>query len=171
MRISIIVATAKNRVIGRNGQLPWHLPRELQRFKQLTMGHTLLMGRQTFESIGRALPGRRIIVVSRDPNYRAQGCETVGDIPSGMLLARHANELFICGGAEIFRQTLSLAERIYLTELEVELEGDTFFPELPSGKFQTIQTQQFKDKINYRFSILQKKNNRDALAKMSHQKM
>jgi dihydrofolate reductase len=121
------------------------------------MGHTLLMGRRTFESIGRALPGRRTIVVSRDPNYQAQGCEMAGDIHSGILFVRQVDELFICGGAEIFRQTLPLADRIYLTELESEMEGDTFFPELPSGEFQTIQIQQFKDKLNYQFSILQRR--------------
>lgn len=148
---------AKNRLIGTKGQLPWHLPSDLQRFKQLTMGHTLLMGRRTLESIGHALPGRRTIVVSRDPNYRAQGCEMADDVPSGILLAGQAEELFICGGSEIFQAALPLVERIYLTKLEVEMEGDTYFPKLPAGEFKTIQIQQFKDKINYRFSILQKR--------------
>ncbi len=152
----MIVAMAKNRVIGKNGQLPWHLPSDLKRFKDLTMGHTLLMGRKTFESIGKALPGRRTIVVSRNPDYRMDGCETAADIDSAMRLVRSTDELFICGGAEIYRQTLPLVERIYLTELESAMEGDTFFPQLPPGRFRTINTRFFNDKVNYFFSILQR---------------
>ena len=156
--ISIIVAMAKNRVIGRNGQLPWHLPRDLQRFKQLTMGHTLLMGRLTFESIGQPLPGRRTIVLSRDPEDSIVGCDMASDIESAIQLAHSAEKLFICGGAEIYRQTLPLAERIYLTELDAEIEGDGYFPELPAGEFQTIYTEQCADVMNYSFSILQRNN-------------
>ena len=154
--ISIITAMAKNRVIGRDGQLPWHLPSDLQRFKRLTMGHPLLMGRRTFESIGQPLSGRWTIVLSRDPEYRVAGCKVVSNIESGIQLASPAEELFICGGVEIYRQALSLVERIYLTELDTDIEGDTYFPELPEGEFQIIQTQQFKDELNYRFSILQR---------------
>ena len=154
--ISIIVAMAKNRVIGKNGQLPWHLPSDLRRFKHLTMGHTLLMGRRTFESIGQPLPGRRIIVLSRDQEYQLAGCKVVSDIESGIQLASPAEELFICGGAEIYQQALPLVERIYLTELDTEIEGDTYFPELPAGEFQIMETQQLKDELNYRFSILQR---------------
>ncbi len=154
--ISIIVAMAKNRVIGKNGQLPWELSSDLLRFKQLTMGHTLLMGRRTFESIGQPLPGRRTIVLSRDPEYSAAGCDVSSDIKLGLLLADSATDLFICGGAEIYRQAFSLVERIYLTELEDEIEGDVFFPELSLREFQLIHTEQCKDTINYRFSILQR---------------
>ena len=158
--ISIIVAMAKNRVIGKNGQLPWDLSSDLQRFKRLTMGHTLLMGRRTFDSIGKPLPGRRTIVLSRDPEYSAAGCEVSTDIESGIQLAHSAEELFICGGAEVYRQALPLVERIYLTELEKEITGDTFFPELPTGEFQAIQTEQCTDVMNYRFSILQRRRSR-----------
>lgn len=154
--ISIIVAMAKNRVIGNKNQLPWHLPSDLQRFKRLTMGQTLLMGRQTFESIGQPLPGRRTIVLSRDPEYLAVGCDVSSDIESGLLLADSATELFICGGAEIYRQAFPLVKRIYLTELEDEIEGDVFFPELPPREFQLIHTEQCTDTMNYRFSILQR---------------
>lgn len=156
--ISIIVAMAKNRVIGRDGQLPWHLPSDLQRFKRLTMGHPLLMGRQTFESIGQPLPGRRIIILSRDPGYRVAAGQVVPDIESAIQLTSPAEELFICGGAEIYRQALPLVERIYLTELETEIEGDTYFPELPAGEFQIIQAQQYQGELNYHFSILQRNN-------------
>jgi nicotinamidase/pyrazinamidase len=156
--ISIIVAMAKNRVIGKNGQLPWHLPSDLQRFKQLTMGQTLLMGRLTFESIGKPLTGRRTIVVSRDPEYQAAGCEVTNTIEAGIQLASPAEELFICGGADIYQQTLPLAERIYLTELDTKMEGDCYFPELLAGEFQTIYTEQCTEVMNYSFSILQRNN-------------
>lgn len=154
--ISIIVAMAKNRLIGRNGQIPWHLPSDLQRFKQLTMGHTLLMGRRTLESIGQPLPGRRTIVLSRDPDYSVAGCDMASDIESAIQLADSAEELFICGGAEIYQQTLPLAERVYLTALDTKMEGNCYFPELPAEEFQTIYTEQCKEVINYSFSILQR---------------
>ncbi|MCW8859399.1 MAG: dihydrofolate reductase [Deltaproteobacteria bacterium] len=159
MLISIIAAMAKNRVIGNQGQLPWHLPTDLRRFKHLTMGHTLLMGRQTFEAIGHALPGRRTIILSRNTDYQAQGCEVVDNIRLALQLAEGAEHLFICGGAEIYRQTLQLAERIYLTELDIAVEGDAFFPELRAGEFQTRYCEQSDDKISYQFSILERGKN------------
>lgn len=156
MLISIIVAMAKNRVIGKAGQLPWHLPSDLQRFKQLTMGQTLLMGRRTFESIGKPLAGRRTIVVSRNPAYQAAGCELTTNLEAGIRLASPAEELFICGGAEIYRQALPRVERIYLTELGQEIAGDSYFPPLPTEAFQILQTQLCEDELNNRFSILQR---------------
>jgi len=152
--VSIIVAMAKNRVIGNKGQLPWHLPSDLRRFKQLTMGHTLLMGRRTFESIGTALPGRQTIVLSRDPEYRADGCVMASNIETALQLVSPTEELFICGGADIYRQTLPFADKIYLTELDVEIAGDRYFPELSAEEFEIIQTEQVKDKFNYQFSVL-----------------
>ena len=113
--MSIIVAMAKNRVIGNKGQLPWHLPSDLRRFKQLTMGHPLLMGRCTFESIGTALPGRQTIVLSRDPEYRAASCVMATNIETALQLVSPVEELFICGGADIYQQTLPFADKIYLT--------------------------------------------------------
>jgi len=154
--ISIIVAMGANRVIGKNGQIPWHLPSDLQRFKRLTMGHPLIMGRRTFESIGRPLPGRRTIILSRDPNYRVAGCDVATNIETGIQLANSAEELFICGGAEIYRQSLSLTERIYLTKLDINPDGDAIFPEFPMKDFETIYTRQFKDNVDYQFSILQR---------------
>ncbi len=154
--ISIVVAMAKNRVIGVNGQLPWQLPTDLQRFKRLTMGHTLLMGRRTFESIGSPLPGRRTIVVSRNPEYRVAGCEVVASIEAGVELAGAVEELFICGGGDIYRQTLPLVERIYLTELDVEIAGDSSFPIWSDDGFELLQTEHCRDNIDYRFSIWQR---------------
>lgn len=164
MLISIIVAMGTNRVIGKNGQLPWHLPSDLQRFKRLTMGHHLIMGRRTFESIGRPLPGRRTIILSRDPNYKAADCDVVTDIETGFKLASAAEELFICGGAEIYQQSLHLTERIYLTKLEVNPDGDTVFPELPMQDFETIYTRRFTDSIDHQFSVLQRYGSLEVLS-------
>ncbi len=154
MRISIIAAMAKNRVIGRRGSLPWHLPSDLRRFRELTMGHTLLMGRRTFEAIGRALPGRRTIVLSRDPRYRARGCDTAADIAAALALAAAAEELFVCGGAEVYRQLLPRAERIFLTEIVAGFAGDTFFPAWPEQDFERLESRLIGDVYNYRFSVL-----------------
>ena len=154
--ISIIVALAKNRVIGRHGQLPWHLPGDLQRFKQLTMGQTLVMGRRTFESIGKPLPGRRTIVVSRNADYVAAGCDVVSSLEAALKLAASAEEVFICGGADIYSQALPLTKRIYLTEIDSNVDGDTRFPEFPVNEFIECYSQQCSGDISSRFSILQR---------------
>jgi len=147
-----------NRVIGSDGKLPWRLPGDLQRFKQLTMGQTLLMGRKTYQSIGRPLPGRRTIVLSRNPDFQVEGCTVVPDLQSGIVAAA-TEELFICGGGEIYRQALSLAERIYLTELQREVPGDCFFPAIPPDHFQVVSTRLETDAgVPCRFSILQRCN-------------
>ncbi|WP_321368412.1 dihydrofolate reductase [uncultured Desulfuromusa sp.] len=171
MLVSIIVAMGNNRVIGNKGQLPWHLPEDLQRFKRLTMGHSLIMGRRTFESIGRPLPGRQMIVLSRDPDYKVAGCDVVSGIEAAFQLARSAEEVFICGGAEIYQQTLSLAERIYLTKLGVDPDGDALFPEIPVGDFKAICIRQFNGAPAYQFSILQRCESRRALSPETENKL
>ena len=134
MRISIIAAVAQNGVIGRGGKLPWHLPDDLRRFKRLTMGHTIVMGRRTWESIGRPLPGRRTIVVSQQPQYRveAQGVEVAASLDDALRNAKTADddEVFIVGGAELYRGALPRSDRLYLTRVLATLEGDTYFPEI-----------------------------------------
>jgi dihydrofolate reductase len=131
MRISIIVAVAANGVIGRGGQLPWHLSGDLRRFKRLTMGHTMIMGRRTWESIGRPLPGRRMIVVSRQADYRAgaEDVEVAGNLGDALQVAAASgdSEAFVIGGAELFREALPLADRLYVTRVHATVEGDTFF--------------------------------------------
>ena len=156
MLTSIIVAMAKNRIIGRDGQLPWQLPEDLQRFRRLTMGQTLVMGRRTFESIGQPLPGRRTIVVSRNSSYRTTGCEVVSSLKAALQLAASAEEVFICGGAEIYRQALPLVDRIYLTEIDSAVTGDTCFPEFSAHAFREIYSEVCPGKISSRFSILQR---------------
>ncbi|SHJ05494.1 dihydrofolate reductase [Malonomonas rubra DSM 5091] len=156
MLISIIVAMAQNRVIGRDGDMPWHLPADLQRFKQITMGQTLLMGRKTYQSIGRPLPGRKTIILSRNPGFSVAGCRVVSTLVEG-ISACQTEQLFICGGEEVFRQALQLAEKIYLTELLQEVEGDTFFPQLPTGHFHASHSEELVDNDQpCRYSILEK---------------
>ena len=123
---------AENGVIGRGGQLPWHLSADLQRFKRLTMGHTIVMGRKTWESIGRPLPGRRMVVITRQSGYRVEGVEVVGSLDEALALARAAgdDEAFIIGGAEIYRLALPRADRLYMTLVLAEVEGDTKFPDV-----------------------------------------
>jgi dihydrofolate reductase len=135
MMLALIWAAAENDVIGREGDLPWHLPKDLKRFKALTLDHTILMGRKTFESIGRPLPRRRSIVISRNPDYRAPGAEVVSSLASGLALARQDGadaECFVIGGAEILRAALPLATKIYLTRVHAEVAGNVLFPFDPS---------------------------------------
>src|SRR5882672_4541481 len=118
LRISIIVAMAKNRVIGANNALPWHLSSDLKRFKALTMGHHIIMGRKTFESIGRVLPGRMSVVVTRNPDFRADGAVVVHNFGDAVVKCAGDTEAFVIGGEKIFLSALPLAERIYLTEMD-----------------------------------------------------
>ena len=141
MEVSLIAAMAANRVIGRGGGLPWHLPPDLKRFKKLTLGHWMLMGRRTWDSIGRKpLPGRPTIVVTRDPAYTAEKAHVARSVEEGLALAEAAGEteLFVAGGAAIYAATLDRADRIHLTLLERELEGDTFFPELDPARWRLV---------------------------------
>jgi dihydrofolate reductase len=127
-RITLIAAVARNGVIGHEGRMPWHLPDELAHFKATTMGHPLVMGRRTFESIGRALPGRRTIVVTRDPSWHHPGVETAHSFAEAVALAGPADEVFVAGGAQVYAEALPFAHRLLLTEVDAEPEGDTWFP-------------------------------------------
>ena len=127
MKISLVVARSRNYVIGRNNQLPWRLPADLQYFKKITLGKTIVMGRKTFESIGRPLPGRRNIVISRDKNKHVVGVELFNSIDA-VLKALKNDEVMVIGGADLYQQFLPLANCIYQTIVDVELEGDAFFP-------------------------------------------
>ncbi len=127
--LTLIAALARNRVIGRDNRLPWHLPADLRFFKQTTMGKPLLMGRRTWESIGRPLPGRRMIVLSRDPAYHASGCTVARSLDEALEMAGATAEPMVIGGATLYRQTLPQAERLYLTVVEADIPGDAWFPE------------------------------------------
>lgn len=130
MKIALIAAMAANRVIGRDNQLAWHLPEDLQFFKRTTLGHHLIMGRKTFESVGRPLPGRTTVIVTRQTDYQKQGCLVAHSLPAALELCRNEEQVFIAGGAEIYAQALPLADRVYLTELSVTVAGDAVFPAL-----------------------------------------
>ena len=140
MRTSLIVAISKNNVIGRDGQLPWHLSDDLKRFKRLTMGHHIVMGRKTYESIGRPLPGRTSVVITRQSDYRPEGVVVAHDIPAAFEVIENETETFIIGGAEIYRGTLSRVARIYLTTIDVEVAGDAFFPPLARENWTVVET-------------------------------
>jgi dihydrofolate reductase len=136
--ISIIVAVSSNNVIGAERALPWNLPEDLQRFKKITMGKPMIMGRETFESIGRPLPGRKNIVLSRQDDLEIEGCEVVNTIEKALAAAGDAEEVMIIGGGEIYRQFLPMADRIYLTRVQAEVEGDTRFPELDMTEWDVV---------------------------------
>lgn len=135
MEVIIIAAMAANRVIGRENTIPWHIPEELQWFKATTMGHVLIMGRKTYESIGRPLPGRTTIVISRDKNRCFPGCTTVQSLNQALDLCAGRKKVFIAGGAQIYALALPLADTIILSVLGHEVAGDTLFPPLPEGEF------------------------------------
>lgn len=129
MTISIIAAVSSNRVIGLNNSLPWHLPADLRHFQRMTMGHYLLMGRKTFESFDGLLPGRTIVVITRQADYCYKGAYTAHSLADALRLAEEEEEVFIAGGAEIYSEALLLADRLYLTLIHEEFEGETLFPE------------------------------------------
>ena len=142
MKVSLIVAMAEGGVIGRAGRLPWHLPADLARFKRLTMDHHLIVGRRTWESIGRALPGRRMLVVSRSAQELAlpEGVRGVGSLAEALSIAEQAgeDEAFVAGGGAIYRDALPRADRLYLTWVQAEVTGDTFFPQVEPAEWREI---------------------------------
>lgn len=140
MKLSILVAMSNGRVIGREGQLPWRLSADLQRFKRLTMGHPIIMGRKTFESIGRPLPGRQSIVISRQPDFHAEGVQVANDLHDALRIAGNAsNEVFVIGGAQIYALALPFADRLYITLVEADIGGDTYFPDWNSQQWQLVE--------------------------------
>ena len=157
--ISLIVAVSKNGVIGKNGKLPWHLPSELANFKHLTMGHPVIMGRKTFESIGKPLPGRRNIIVTRDKGYQAENCIVAHSLEEALATAQAADEIFIIGGQSLFEEALSKADKIYLTKVDAQVDGDTFF-NLDLGGWQETSSQHHpadaRNQYAYDFTVLER---------------
>jgi dihydrofolate reductase len=165
--ISLIVAASTNNVIGVQGELPWRLSGDLKRFKALTMGKPIVMGRLTFESIGRPLPGRQNIVISRQADYEAQGCDVVQSVDAAIAVAANAEEIMIIGGSHIYQEFLPRADRIYLTRVQAELEGDAYFPDIDMSNWaETTSEEHAADESNdyaVMFTILdiRKSNNSD----------
>jgi dihydrofolate reductase len=155
--VSIIAAMDRKRGIGVDNKLPWRLSADLKRFRELTMGHHIIIGRKTYESIGRPLPGRRMIVVTRDRNYNAEGCDLVHSLEDAIDLARERgeSEAFICGGAEIYAQSIDVADRMYLTFVDAEVAADTFFPEFDEQEWRERESlyQPADEKNQYPFTF------------------
>lgn len=165
LRLSLLVAMAKNRVIGRNNQLPWHLPADLKHFKFLTMGQTIVMGRKTFESIGRPLPGRANIIITRQTDYEAPGAIVVNSLEDALLICEengsHDSEHFIIGGEKLYSQTIKICQRIYITEIQRDFEGDVYFPEFNRADWEEIQRDKHvsekDDNLEFHFVVLERK--------------
>ncbi|HHJ18122.1 MAG TPA: type 3 dihydrofolate reductase [Gammaproteobacteria bacterium] len=160
MRVALIAALAENRVIGRDNQLPWRVPADLKHFKALTMGKPIIMGRKTWESIGRPLPGRDNIVVTRDAGYRAEGCKVVHSVAEALQAAGDAGEAMIIGGANLYEQTLDVADRLYLTQIRAEVEGDARFPVIDMQAWREIERESHpadeRNEFAYDFVVLER---------------
>ena len=162
MKLCLIVAVSRNGVIGRDNQLPWHLPEDLKFFKTVTMGKPILMGRKTFESIGRPLPGRTNIVITRDPDWHSPGVEVAGSLEAALQLGEKAcsavgeEEVMVIGGEQIYRLSLPLADRLYLTQVDAEIEGDAYFPAFDFDDWQLTNEvlPEAVDTHSYKFHIL-----------------
>ncbi|MHC0035709.1 dihydrofolate reductase [Pseudoneobacillus sp. C159] len=159
--ISFIWAMDENRVIGKNNQLPWHLPEDLKFFKRVTMGHPVAMGRKTHESIGRLLPGRENIVITRNPDFECEGCTVVSSVADFKSYCQKLDtEVFVIGGSEIFRELLPVVDKLYLTMIHHQFDGDTYFPEISLSDFKLIfQEKGIRDELNpydYEFLIYEK---------------
>jgi dihydrofolate reductase len=153
--ISLIVAMAKNRVIGKGNEMPWHLPADLGHFKAVTLDKPIIMGRKTYESIGRPLPGRKNIVMSRDKDYSLEGCDTVTSLEEALALVSDVEEVMIIGGGYLYSQTISSADRLYLTFIDLDVNGDTLFPEYEHLELTEVKREKHlkdeKNPYNYEF--------------------
>lgn len=160
MKIALIAAMGENRVIGVDNRMPWHLPKDLQRFRRITMGKPILMGRKTHEAIGKPLPGRENIVLSSDTNYRAEACTLVHSVAEALAAARDAPELMVIGGAALYREFLPSADRLYLTMIHQAFGGDTFFPEFNWSAWREVEREEVLEDessgLKYSFVDLEK---------------
>ena len=163
MKLLLIAALGNNNVIGNNNQLMWHMPADLKHFKNLTMGHTLIMGRKTFESMGKPLKGRETIVVTKKDNYTAHGCRVANSISEAIKMVKDQKDVFVAGGEEIYRQTIDLYQtrRLYITRIYGNFEGDAFFPEINPDKWELIEMEEHepdeKNKFPYAFLTYKKR--------------
>jgi dihydrofolate reductase len=159
MIVTAVVAISENHVIGKDNKLLWYLPADLKHFKQITTGHTVIMGRKTYESVGKPLPNRRNIIITRQA-ITIPGCEVVNSIEAALALCADEPEVFIVGGAEIYRQSITLTDRIYLTIVHKEFEGDSFFPEIKKEEWKEVSREDYqpdeKNLLPYSFITLEK---------------
>jgi len=160
--LSHIVAAAENGVIGREGGLPWHIPEDLQFFKEKTLGHAVIMGRKTYESIGKPLPKRLNVIVTRQLNYSPKGTVVFRSLQEAIVYcqkeaATWGEEIFIAGGGEIFKQSIEMVDKIYLTQIHQEIPGDTYYPQLQIDQFEEIERKEKQEPIPFSFLTLKKK--------------
>ena len=155
MKISVIAAMSENRVIGRDGALPWHLPADLARFKSITTGHTVIMGRKTFESVGQPLPNRRTIVITRNNDYQCAGVFIANSLDEALDHSAHEDEIFILGGEAVYRIALPRADRLYLTIVHATIQGDTHFPPFDPDQWKLVEDERHEadDRHAYAFSF------------------
>jgi len=152
--LSLIVAIAKNRVIGVNNTLPWYLPEDLKRFRALTTGHHIIMGRKTYDSLGRLLPGRTTVIVTRNQDYKVEGAIVVHSLEAAIAAYGDDNEAFLIGGAELYKDGLKLGSKLYVTEIDAEYEGDAFFPEFEINEWEAGQRESHQAENGLRFSYI-----------------
>ena len=166
-RVTIVVARARAGVIGAGNALPWRLPEDLAHFRTTTMGHAIVMGRKTFESIGKALPGRRTIVVSRDPRWSHPGCESATTLRDAIALAGQpgpdpsiaTDEVFVVGGAQLYRDAIAIAQRAIVTEIELDVAGDAHFPELDRAQWRVASRSERQSSSGLRYTIVDYRRN------------
>lgn len=162
MIVSLMVAYSKNRVIGKDNKLLWHLSDDLKNFKRVTSGHHIIMGRKTYESIGRALPNRTNVIITRNTNYHAPGCVVVNSLEKALNFAKESGETeaIITGGGEIYKEALSIIDRAYVTEVDCEIVGDTYFPKVDFSNWKVIETIEHpkdeKNEFSWVFKTIQK---------------
>jgi dihydrofolate reductase len=158
VKISLIAAMAANRVIGRQGVIPWKIPGEQKIFQKITLGHAVIMGRKTFESLVQPLPGRTNIIVTRQTDYRVSGCIVVHDLTNAIQCCPQGeDEAFVCGGGQLYHEALPLADRIYLTVIPREIPGDTYFPDIPSAEFRIKESRTIEGIEPYSFHIYERR--------------
>ncbi len=153
MKVSVIAAVSENGVIGRDNAIPWHLPADLKRFKRLTTGHPLIMGRKTLESIGRPLPDRTSIVLTRDDGYRPDGVLVARDLDEALALAAGADEVFVIGGEAVYATALARADRLYLTKVHAEIAGDAHFPPVDLSQWALVEEQRHEPDERHRYAF------------------
>ena len=168
MKLSLIVAVAENGVIGRDDGLPWRLSSDLQRFKRLTIGHVIIMGRKTYDSIGRPLPGRRSVVVSRDSSLAIDGCDVVSTLQDALQLVSDDDEAFVIGGRQIYELALPLVDRIYWTQVHAEVQGDVYFPKVDWESWQLMEEEDGRatdrNDHDYSFRVFERTSSQERLS-------
>lgn len=153
-RLSLIVAIANNGVIGIDNTLPWHLPEDLKRFKALTMGHHIIMGRKTYDSLGRLLPGRTTVIVTRNADYEVEGALIAHSLEQAIALCGNDDEVFLIGGAELYRAGLGISNKLYITEIDLDVAGDAHFPQIDDAQWQETAREAHVSEKGLRFSYV-----------------